>query len=295
MLSEKLKEYSGITDEALKKLFLPDGITPPHMQEVMSYSVMAGGKRLRPALVLAACETLGGDRQRALPFACAIELIHTYSLIHDDMPCIDNDTMRRGRPTSHVMFDEQRALLAGDALLSYAFEIMLDAVVSAGEQDRAAAAAAAKAIADAAGTRAMVAGQWQDVLSEGKQISPQELEYIHIHKTADMIRGAVKAGALIAGAGEEELTCFDEYARRIGLAFQIADDILDVVGDAGKLGKNTGSDAADNKVTYVSLHGLEESRRISRELIQQACRIIKNMDASGFFTELAHFIIERVN
>lgn len=295
MLSEKLKEYSGITDEALKKLFLPDGITPPHMQEVMSYSVMAGGKRLRPALVLAACETLGGDRQRALPFACAIELIHTYSLIHDDMPCIDNDTMRRGRPTSHVMFDEQRALLAGDALLSYAFEIMLDAVVNSGEREMAAAAAAAKAIADAAGTRAMVAGQWQDVLSEGKRISPQELEYIHVHKTADMIRGAVRAGALIAGAKEETLTCFDEYARRIGLAFQIADDILDVVGDAGKLGKNTGSDAADNKVTYVSLHGLEESKRISRELIGQACRIIKSMDETGFFTELAHFIIERVN
>lgn len=292
MLKERLAQDASAVDGALKELFRPEAAVPAHLQEVMAYSVMAGGKRLRPALVLETCRAFGGKQEEAMPFACAIELIHTYSLIHDDLPCIDNDTMRRGRPTSHVAFDERRALLAGDALLSYAFEVMLSGALKSDEPKRALAACAD--IAHAAGIRGMVAGQWQDVLSEGKQITPEELDYIHEHKTADMMRGAVLAGAHIAGAPKEALERFDEYARLIGVAFQITDDILDVTGDAKKLGKNTGSDANDGKVTYVTLYGPEKARDIACEMTARAAELVGDA-ADGFFRELAYFITARDN
>lgn len=292
MFIDKIKQYSELVDKKLAELFMSDGVVPEHLNQVMSYSVMAGGKRLRPALVLATCQMLGGMVDEAIPYACAIELIHTYSLIHDDLPCLDNDDMRRGRPTSHKMFDEPRALLAGDALLSYAFEIMLNESFKHSDTRH---IAAAVEIAKAAGIHGMVAGQWQDVLSEGKEISKQELEYIHRHKTADMICGAIRAGAAIGGATNEQLEMLTNYGYKIGLTFQISDDILDVIGDSGKLGKNTGSDAAINKVTYVSMYGLNEAMRIEKEITKEACDIISFFKESEFFVELANYIIERDN
>jgi len=292
MLKEKLKLYSELMDVELNKLFAPNDIVPAHLQEVMSYSVMAGGKRLRPALVLETCTMLGGNINEAVPYACAIELIHTYSLIHDDLPCLDNDDMRRGRPTSHKMFDERRALLAGDALLSYAFEIMLKNNAEHPTEEN---VLAANEIARAAGIYGMVAGQWQDVLSEGMLISEKELEYIHRHKTADMICGAVRAGARVAGAREEELEKLSLYAYKIGLAFQITDDILDVVGDSAVLGKNVGSDAACQKVTYVSLFGLDHARDRAASLINDACIAVSDFENAEFFVELAKYILEREN
>ncbi len=289
MFKEKIKQYSEMVNEKLKALFVSDGIVPDHLNEVMAYSVMAGGKRLRPALVLATCELLGGNINKAMPYACAIELIHTYSLIHDDLPCLDNDDMRRGRPTSHKMFDERRALLAGDGLLSYAFEIMLN---NLDKFDHGQIEAAGE-IARAAGIRGMVAGQWQDVLSEGKKISKQELEYIHRHKTADMICGAIRAGAAIAGANDSQMDKLTEYGYKIGLTFQISDDILDVIGDSAVLGKNIGSDKAIDKVTYVSLYGLEQAQKMAKEITKDACRIISEFEGAEFFTELAQYIIER--
>lgn len=293
MFKKQLAAYSKITDDALGELFISNGVTPPHLQEVMAYSVMAGGKRLRPALVLATCALFGGDEAQALPFACAIELIHTYSLIHDDLPCIDNDDLRRGRPTSHMQYDERRALLAGDGLLSLAFETMLKAADNSNNKTR--AIKATKAIADAAGTSGMVAGQWQDVLSEGCPISQRELEYIHRHKTAALLIGAIQAGGYIAGASEQDISLMTEYGRYIGLTFQISDDILDVVGDASLLGKNIGSDAMDKKVTYVSLYGLERAREIEAELTTLACGLVANMEKGAFFQELPRYIIERAN
>lgn len=292
MLKDKLKIYCELIDEELNKLFMPDDVVPLHLQEVMAYSVMAGGKRLRPALVLETCKMLGGNIESAIPYACAIELIHTYSLIHDDLPCLDNDDMRRGRPTSHKQFDERRALLAGDALLSYAFEIMLKNNADNPTKEN---VLAANEIAHAAGIYGMVAGQWQDVLSEGTAITEEELRYIHQHKTADMICGAIRAGARIASATEIEMKKLTQYACMIGLAFQITDDILDVVGDSAILGKNTGSDALCDKVTYVSLYGVDAAKEKARDLITEACNVISEFENAEFFVELANFIVEREN
>ena len=290
MFEEKIKSYSVLIDNALKSLFLPNGVTPKHLQEVMSSSVMAGGKRLRPALLLETCRMLGGDVDSAIPFACAIELIHSYSLIHDDLPCLDNDDLRRGKPTSHKMFDEARALLAGDALLSYAFEIMLAEIEVKNDLRY---IHAANAIALAAGTKGMVAGQWQDVLSEGKAISVDELKYIHQHKTADMICGAIKAGAYIAGADECKVKQLSDYGNIIGITFQISDDILDVEGNVELLGKNIGSDSEGNKATYVSIYGIDKAKEIEKQLTNQACEIALKFNDADFFVELANYIIER--
>lgn len=213
---DELLRYSKLIDGALDKYLTLDSKVPKELIEAMSYSVKAGGKRLRPALALNACGLMGGNQEQALPYACAIEMIHTYSLIHDDLPALDNDSLRRGRPTSHVMFGEAKAILAGDALLSYAFEIMLN---SAEDEN---GIRACRYVARAAGIKGMVGGQWEDVSNEGKKISEHMLKYIHEHKTADMITGALLAGALLLerGRGSGGLRT---YGLNIGLAFQITD------------------------------------------------------------------------
>jgi geranylgeranyl diphosphate synthase type II len=260
----------------------------------MAYSVMAGGKRLRPVLCIAAAETVEGDRETLLPLACALELIHTYSLIHDDLPAMDNDDLRRGKPTCHVQFDEATAILAGDALLTMAFEI-LAAAGSRSEvdvQDRWLTAIAR--IASAAGFRGMIEGQMRDMAFEKTVISEGELESLHRLKTGKMIEVSVSCGALVAGASMIQRHALDAYAQNIGLAFQVADDILNVDGDPQRLGKPTGTDRGRGKNTYPSLLGLAGARRYAGQLVNNALKALDPFDKKAdSLRAIAHYVIER--
>ena len=248
---------------------------PAGLLEAMEYSLLAGGKRLRPALLLMACDMAGGSVGDALPFACALEMIHTYSLIHDDLPAMDNDDLRRGRPTSHKAFGEDVAILAGDGLLSAAMELMLRAACA---MDDLRGARAAHAIARRAGVTGMVAGQFVDVTQEGTTPTEDTVSYIHAHKTADLLTAPMEAGLMLAGAPVEQVCAGTAYGYHLGMAFQMVDDLLDVVGDAAALGKNTGMDAALGKLTWVALRGVEETRRDAAEHIRLACGAL---NASG--------------
>lgn len=286
-LMNKLDFYNSIVNDKMKE-YLSNSEIPEKMQEVMSYSVFAGGKRLRPAILLASCQLFGGKIESALPFACAIEFIHTYSLIHDDLPALDNDEYRRGRLTSHKVFGEDLAILAGDALLSYAFEIMIDAC------NDVKTITAAKYISLAAGAKRMVAGQWVDVSANGQKINAGQMKYIHMNKTAAMIIGAVKAGAVCGGANEKDVAVMEQYAEAIGYTFQIIDDILDVDGDTEVLGKNTGSDALNGKTTYVSLYGIEGAKEKARQYTEKAISLIDIYGEKAlFFKELAKYLLNR--
>ncbi|MBX3442474.1 MAG: polyprenyl synthetase family protein [Planctomyces sp.] len=231
----------------------------------MRYSTLAGGKRLRPLLVLLGCEACGGDVSEALPAAAAIEFVHTYSLIHDDLPAMDDDDLRRGVPTSHIKFGEATAILAGDGLLTLAFEVIAAGIAPA------AAASCCRELAGAAGAEGMVGGQQADLEAEtGGVSSVEHLESIHRRKTGRLICAALRMGGCVAGAGESQLRALTDYGLRIGLAFQIADDLLDLTSTAEKLGKGVQKDAARNKLTYPSLLGVEESRRRARRLVDEA-------------------------
>lgn len=286
-LDKKIKEYNSLVEEKMLE-YLNKGDIPEELQKTMAYSVFAGGKRLRPALLLAACNLFCDNLSKALPFACAIEFIHTYSLIHDDLPAMDNDDYRRGRLTSHKVFGEDKAILAGDGLLSYAFDIMLD---NCQDKDT---INAAKYISYAAGVNGMVAGQWVDVSSNGKSISEDTMHYIHMNKTAALIIGALKAGASCGGATKDDIKTVEEYGGHIGYTFQIIDDILDVVGNAEDLGKATGSDKANQKTTYVTLYGVEGAKKQAQEHTDRAIEIISAYgEKSLFFKELALYLLNR--
>lgn len=257
--------------------------------DAMRYSLEAGGKRIRPALLLGACEFAGGDIRQALPYACALEYVHTYSLIHDDLPAMDDDDLRRGKPTNHKVFGEAMAILAGDGLLTSAFEAMnkdlflyFDEPVSLKRRIR-----AIYEIAKGAGCRGMIAGQAADIEGEGKQCSKEMLDYIHINKTGALIIAAVRAGAHLGGADEKALTNLTDYAENLGLAFQIADDILDVVGVEEEMGKAKGHDIVKQKSTYPGLYGLEQSYARVHELTSRAIEIMAPYyDNAEFFTKL---------
>lgn len=263
---------------------------PAKLQESMAYSLLAGGKRLRPTLVLLACEMCGGDAEQALPAACAIEMVHTYSLIHDDLPAMDNDDWRRGRKTNHVVFGEALAILAGDGLLTLAFEIMARDV-----QPAHVAAACCADLARAAGMCGMVGGQVADLEAEGTGISSlEQLEGIHRRKTGQLLTSALTLGARIAGADDDALDRLSNYGRCLGLAFQITDDLLDVRGDLKTLGKAANKDAAHGKLTYPSLLGEEASQLRAENLIAEACRWIAPFGERGRRLEaLAQFVLER--
>ncbi|PWM64676.1 MAG: farnesyl-diphosphate synthase [Eubacteriales Family XIII. Incertae Sedis bacterium] len=296
-MNKEFDRYKSIVEEHLLD-FIPEidhkSIT---IYESMKYSLTAGGKRLRPVLLLAACEFAGGDINNAIPYACAIEYIHTYSLIHDDMPEMDNDDLRRGVPTNHKVFGEAMALLAGDGLLSTAFEVMhrdellyLDEDIRLKRRIR-----AAYEISKYAGCRGMVAGQVADIEAEGKQCSREMLDYIHINKTAALIMASVRAGAQLGGADDKMLESLTNYAENLGLAFQIVDDILDVVGDEATLGKKTGVDLENNKSTYPALYGLEASQARLEELTQNAVDALADYyDNAEFFTQLVKDLAVRV-
>ena len=260
--------------------------------ESMEYSLMAGGKRIRPQLVLEFCRICGGSSEKAMPFACAIEMVHSYSLIHDDLPCMDDDDLRRGKPTNHKVYGEATALLAGDALLTLAFETMLSPEsIRAVGADR--AARAAGELARAAGAHGMVGGQMIDLESEDKQVSLEVLQKMDEGKTGALILAACRMGCILAGAGEEQMQAADVYAKSIGLAFQIEDDLLDVTGDAALLGKNTGMDSERGKSTYVSLLGIEKAKETVEQLTQTAVNALSVFGENG--KDLADFAVALAN
>ncbi|MCA9116820.1 MAG: polyprenyl synthetase family protein [Planctomycetaceae bacterium] len=278
-------------ETALQRYVAPQDDCPPRLQEAMAYSLLAGGKRLRPVLALLACEACGGKAEAALPAACALEMVHTYSLIHDDLPAMDDDDLRRGRPTSHVVFGEAMAILAGDGLLTLAFEILARDICPGDT-----AAACCADLASAAGYCGMVGGQVAD-LEAGQQSVPnlETLERIHERKTGRLLRSALTMGGRIGGADAQLLDALDEYGRCVGLAFQIADDLLDVTGSEQQLGKAVGKDAGQGKLTYPSLLGIEDSRDRARELIERACQCLTVFEDERArpLKSLAQFVLER--
>jgi geranylgeranyl diphosphate synthase, type II len=249
--------------------------------EAARYSLLGGGKRVRPVLLLAFCDLLGVERPAAMPFACALEMIHTYSLIHDDLPCMDDDDLRRGHPTCHRAYGEAVAILAGDTLLNRACEILLATV----SLDLPGSLQAARLIAAAAGSKGMIGGQALDLAAEGKSIQLEDLRQIHKLKTGALIMAPVMAAACLAGASSEITMILENFASAIGLAFQIQDDILDVTADTAALGKSTGKDQRDQKSTYVALLGLEQARRHLVDSIGTARKALADLDRAGLRTE----------
>lgn len=289
-MKEKLKEQIALIDAHLDKYLAPKDNPQGIIYEAMRYSVFAGGKRLRPVLMLMTCEMCGGDINEVMPFACALEMIHTYSLIHDDLPAMDNDDLRRGMPTSHKKFGEATAILAGDALLTKAFEIVSQ--YSGSETAR--AMRAINILAVSAGTEGMIGGQIVDMESENKTITLDELRYLHLNKTGAIIRSACAIGALMSGADETKIQAVDEFAKNLGIAFQIQDDILDVEGTEEELGKPIGSDAEENKNTYVSLLGAEKSRELSLSYSEKAKKALETFGENAeFLRELTDYLTER--
>ncbi len=292
-LKDYIQKRKEIVDSNLD-VFLPKPQGPSgKVVEAMRYSLSAGGKRVRPILMMAACEAVGGDFNPIMPAACAMECVHTYSLIHDDLPAMDDDDLRRGKPTCHKVFGEAVAILAGDALLTYAFELMTHPEMLT-QLDGGLVNRAIHVFARAAGVSGMVGGQTADVLFEGKPIDAQTLDYIHRHKTGALIRASVEMGALLGGGGPQQVERLSRYGTALGLAFQVVDDLLDVVGDEEKLGKPVGSDERNRKATYPALFGLEETRKRAEELKNEA---LENL--SGFGPEadplraIAIYVVER--
>ena len=271
---------------------IPLESTPPEtLHRAMRYSMMAGGKRLRPALVLSSGEALGGAAEDLMPAACAVEMIHTYSLIHDDLPAMDNDDLRRGRPTCHKVFGEAIAILAGDALMTLAFSVLAARLTCGAERQL----KVISEVARIAGTvDALIGGQVADIENEGRDVTGETLDYIHRSKTGALIRGSVLIGGIIAGANDLELEKLGDYGIRVGLAFQIADDILDVTASSEQLGKTAGKDQAAKKATYPAVHGIEASRQRAHQLIEEAVAVISGLDArTDMLSAIARFVIAR--
>jgi geranylgeranyl diphosphate synthase, type II len=290
-LKAYLEDRRAMVDAALERVLPPEAAAPPRIHEAMRYSVLAQGKRLRPILVIAGAEAVGGRAEAVLDTACALELIHAYSLIHDDLPAMDDDDYRRGRLTNHKVFGEAMAILAGDALLTLAFRLIAH---NAARVAPAVVGVVVAEVADAAGTDGMVGGQVVDIESEGKVISAEMLDYIHLHKTAALIRVALRVGAVLAGGREETVDAISRAGEALGLAFQIVDDILDVEGNLAELGKTAGSDERKQKATYPSLHGLPASKARARDLIEETKRLLLPLGpAAEPIRALADFVLER--
>ena len=291
---ETLACYASQIEEALVEALPSDPDTPPDLLEAMRYSLMAGGKRLRPLLVLLAAEACGADPRDAMPAACAVEMVHTYSLIHDDLPAMDDDDLRRGQPTSHVAFGEAMAILAGDALLTRAFEIL-----AADLPDPVVAAECCRVLASAGGSDGMVGGQVADLAAtntspESVDDPLQVLGDIHRRKTGRLLAASLELGAVVAGAEKQVRESLLDYGQQVGLAFQVADDLLDVEGDINRTGKTSGRDAHLGKWTYPALAGNDTSRRLARNCIASACAAVEPLGEAGEpLKVLAEFVIER--
>jgi len=301
-IKKYLQEKKEIVDSALEKYFpnrsgsAAEGVFPTSLHTAIRYSLFAGGKRVRPILSMAAFEAVGGEGDEILPFACALEMIHTYSLIHDDLPALDNDDYRRGQLTCHKVFGEAIGILAGDALLTEAFRLMTNRSMRGLSLRDGQMLDVIHEVAQAAGMQGMVGGQVLDIESEGKEVDFPTVEYIHTHKTGALILVSVRAGAKLGGGDEAALRALTRYGEGIGLAFQIADDILNVEGKSVLLGKKTGSDLSKGKATYPSLVGLEESKRRARELVELAVDAIRSFGSEAQpLREIAWFIVSREN
>jgi geranylgeranyl diphosphate synthase, type II len=289
-LDAYMKERLAAVDAALDVFLPPETQRPETLHKAMRYSVFAGGKRLRPILVMAGAEAVGGSAEQVMPTACAMELIHTYSLVHDDLPAMDNDDFRRGVPTNHKVFGEATAILAGDALLTLAFRLVADNV----RQINRSALEVVVDIADAAGHSGMVAGQVADLEAEGRQVGAETVDYIHTHKTGALIRTSLRVGARLCGATAEQVHTLSVAGADLGLAFQIVDDILDVVASSEELGKTAGKDQIQQKATYPAIHGLEASRARARDLIDGADAALAALGTRAEpIRALGRFILER--
>lgn len=266
-IKEIITEKADIINKVLRGYTEHENNPQSLIYEAMNYSLFAGGKRIRPVIMLLVCDMLSGDENEVMPFACAMEMIHTYSLIHDDLPAMDNDDYRRGKLTNHKKYGEAIAILAGDALLNKAFETVTSAVY----KDSSRAIKAMSVLSKSSGTEGMIGGQTVDIESEGKKISPDELLYLHLLKTGAIIRSSGVIGAIMAGAGGDEIKAVDDYCKNFGIAFQIQDDLLDILGNEEILGKATGSDSANEKTTFVTLYGIEESKKAVDSYTEKAC------------------------
>ena len=289
-LKAYLRDKRALVDEALKSVFPePQGFAADVVR-AMTYSLFAGGKRLRPILCIGGAEAVGKEGRTILPFACSLELIHTYSLIHDDLPVMDNDDLRRGKPTSHKVFGEAVALLAGDGLLTEAFRLMAG---TSGVDPRA-LLKVIRLVGSAAGYQGMVGGQVVDIQSEGKPVDPSLVNFIHSHKTGALIHASVTSGAILGEGTEEQVNAISSYGEKIGLAFQIADDILDVEGDTKTMGKGVGGDARKKKITFPAAVGLQKAKEIQGRLVEEAVGALKTFDEKADpLRSLALYIIER--
>lgn len=286
------KEYQDIVEEWLKVLVPEKLSSQPSIQKAMEYSLMAGGKRIRPILALAVTDMLNGSRTEIMPYAGAIELIHTYSLIHDDLPCMDNDDFRRGKPTNHKVFGEALAVLAGDGLLNLAFEIMLMDVVK-DRNNCFAKAETARVIAESAGISGMIGGQVIDMEAESRDISYEELCNMHKKKTGALIKASVLAPAILLNTKKDILSKLEVYADNIGLAFQIKDDILDYEGTSEIVGKSVGSDKKNNKATFVSKLGIEKAKVFLKNSVENAVEALKTINNNDFLIKTAVYIAQR--
>ncbi len=291
MVERYLKKVSEIVNVKLKELIPECPKYGLNLYDAVSYSLMVGGKRLRPALCMASCKAVGGSMDDAVIPACAIEMIHTYSLVHDDLPAMDNDRLRRGHPTTWVKFGEASAILAGDALLNRAFEVLSIWDFDCGKKVR-----VMKEISEASGMLGMVLGQQCDMDAEGrKDVSLEELLFIHKHKTGRLITASVVSGGIVGGGSEDEISALRRYGDAVGLAFQIVDDVLDVVGKREKLGKDVGSDRERGKVTFVTFFGVEGARKRAKDEIEKAIAALDVFDRkrTDFLVSLAEFIYKR--
>lgn len=277
-------------DVALDRLLPAESVEPRRLHQAMRYSLLAPGKRLRPILCLASAEAIGGKTEAVLTPAAAVEILHTYTLIHDDLPAMDNDTLRRGRATCHVAFDEATAILAGDALLTLSFAILSETSCATPYS----AVDLVRELAQAAGSTGVIGGQMADIEGEGKPMSLEQLHFIHTHKTGDLIRAAVRLGAMTAGAASDHLAALTSYAEKIGLAFQIADDILNASSTSEELGKSAGTDGRVGKLTYVAAFGIDGARARAQALIEEAKSEVRQLPGhTEPLVALAHYITSR--
>ena len=289
-MKELWKARQALVERALEAELAKTAILDPILRESMAYSLMAGGKRLRPVLLMAAADAVGADGTKFLPVACALEMIHTYSLIHDDLPAMDDDDYRRGKLTNHMVYGDGIAILAGDALLTLAFSVILR------QKDVPAEALlrVVDEISRAAGAEGMVGGQVLDLRAEGVRITMEELRRVHMGKTGALFHAALRSGAILAGATEEQLAALTSYADHFGLAFQITDDILDVIGTAEDIGKPVGSDEKNHKSTYVTLTSLAEAKELARRTVEEATAALAVFGAEAdFLRELVAYLVNR--
>ncbi len=289
-IAENIQKTATEFEEVFGKLFEfeDDDLSP--VSDAMKYSALSGGKRIRPFILVSVCKMFGGKRSIALKLAAALECIHTYSLIHDDLPCMDNDDLRRGKPTCHKAYGEEFALLAGDALLTYAFEL----ISAIDELSPEARVESVRTLSSLAGIRGMVGGQTLDLKSEGKPISLEKLHKLQALKTGALMKAAAALGAIAAGASDSARSNAEKYAEGIGLAFQITDDILDVTSDEQTLGKPIGSDAENQKITFLSFMSIDEAHEYAKKITENACGVIRSYPGSETLTALAEYLLTRI-